>query len=104
MITRKQYLENPKLHHQYYLEIAKKAGIKPYDSIVERSRLALKNGDEHLNTIPLNVWDSWATSIMGFNGNMLRKIFKEKKDTMTLSGMVCMLKVVVKHTVETLKT
>ena len=54
---REQYMNNEISHHDFYLSIAKAAGIKHNADFVLECKKALDRGDEHLNTIPLAVWD-----------------------------------------------
>ena len=62
MITRKEYLKNSNLHHQYYLEIAKEIGISVPKDMLEKCKKALEKGDESLNSIPLKEWDMWVNN------------------------------------------
>lgn len=77
---REKYLEDEITHSEYYLWLAKQYGIGyqhiPYQFTNERVKTALKDGDSHLNTLELAIWDK-AISIP--NG-------------LSLSDCVCMLK------------
>lgn len=63
-MTRQDYMEGKVTHTEFYLSVAKSAGISLKDSpILPRVKAALANGDAHLNTIPLQTWDlmaAWA--------------------------------------------
>lgn len=60
MITHAEYMANAsRLHHAYYLEIAREAGISYAQSAkLARIEQALTDGDQWLNSIPLAQWDA----------------------------------------------
>lgn len=60
--TRADYLAKHCTHDEFYLAVAKTAGIvfQPDWPFTVRVRKALADGDEHLNTIPLREWDERA--------------------------------------------
>lgn len=92
MITRREYMsDSEKLHHRYYLEMGREAGIS-YAKSQELPRIkeAIKNGDKHLNTIPLKEWDNrgnWTQASV--NTAMLKR-----GDSWSLAGSVCVHKAV----------
>jgi hypothetical protein len=91
MVTRKQYLSNPEgLHQAYYLEIAREARVKPSAERVERVRQA-----GGVDRIPLREWETWAAAVIAYNGPALARIFRERGDSLTMAGVVCMLKAAV---------
>jgi hypothetical protein len=96
MIMRSDYMNNPTLHHAYYLEIAQAAGLTarslPADVATIREKLKT---DEHLNNIPLGRWDSQALNNMSAIG----RASKERGDvnSHTLCNGVCALKALAKH-------
>ena len=59
MITHAEYMaDSANLHHSYHLEIARECGIQYKNSeMLPKIIGALNAGDEHLNTIPLSLWD-----------------------------------------------
>lgn len=96
MISRQQYMADQTLHHAFYLEIAKDAGISYSASapIVIRAKEALAKGDEHLNTIPLSDWDRLSPPVIPYYWS---KAFKNRGDFATLAGLVCMHKAAVRE-------
>ena len=89
MITRKEYLQNPGLHQAYYLEIAREAWVKPSAERVERVRQA-----GGVDRIPLHEWETWAAAVIAYNGPALARIFRRRGDSLSMAGVVCMLKAV----------
>jgi hypothetical protein len=80
-MTRQDYLDGKITFAEYYREIARIAGISwKNHHMLDRVRIALSNGDQHLNTIPLSSWDilgAWsrpaiarALKIMGDTGGV----------------------------------
>ena len=90
MITRKEYLQNPGLHQAYYLEIAREAWVKPSAERVERVRQA-----GGVDRIPLREWEIWAASVIAYDGPTLARIFRKRGDSLTMTGVVYMLKAAV---------
>jgi hypothetical protein len=91
MITRKDYLNGPATHEDYYNDLIDAAGgptaflhMIPRDLAVIRK--ALDNGDEHLNTIPLGHWS------MPFMPTELAKAMRDRGDYPTRAGATCVLK------------
>ena len=95
MITRKEYMQNSKkLFHAYYLEIAKEAGIDYSESdLLPRVKEALKAGDEHLNTIPLSIWDANGM----YTQRTINTAMKKRGDFWSLAGSVCVHKTAAKE-------
>lgn len=89
MKTRQEYLDGKISHEEYYREIASEAGISFKNSaMLPKIQEALKNGDKHLNTIPLQVWDNLTFG----NKARLRSIFEAHDDFYSLAGHVCVIK------------
>jgi hypothetical protein len=96
MFTRADYLnalheDQGKAFHRYYGEIVNTVGgprafACPFTD--EQVREALAAGDEHLNTLPLKRWDSFA----GILPPGTSRALKERGDYLTLSVAVCLLK------------
>jgi len=98
MITRKQYLDGNATHDEYYGEIAALVAPPIRAGIIDRVRVALDEGDKHLNTIPLALWDSMA---FGINPSRVREVLKERGDGYSMSSGVCILKAAAKAAVNT---
>jgi hypothetical protein len=61
-MTRKDYMNGKVTHEEYYASVAKMAGVSFVGSdpaFLRKVRRALDRGDEHLNSIPLRVWDMY---------------------------------------------
>lgn len=99
MLTRKDYMANSsELHHAYYSEIAVALGIKITDAaLIERCKQALADGDEHLNSIPLQRWDNMAVS---FRPD--RKVLEARGEGWSLATGVCVFKAAAKVAVAAL--
>jgi hypothetical protein len=96
LLTRDAYMKDSRnLHQTYYLQIARMAGLRANNLPVsiERIREALKT-DQHLNNIPLRLWDLKASHVAGAVMRAERKC----GDTAPapLDG-VCALKALAKH-------
>ena len=67
--------------------VAKTAGIRfgANHPLVMRVRAALANGDEHLNTITLSVWDRMGETMAWY-------AFRSHGDHDSMAGRVCVLK------------
>jgi hypothetical protein len=93
MMTREEYMAHPtseKNHRAYYGEIAKAAGVQVPADIVERTRQLLKDGDRHLNRIPLGLWDRMALQSPQ-RADITREL-KARGDFWSLGGGVCVMK------------
>jgi hypothetical protein len=89
MHTRKEYMEHRCTFAEYYGEIVKEAGISYAESaLLPRIKAALRNGDEHLNTIPHRLWDIRAAQTR----HILTPIFKARGDGYSMAGGVCVHK------------
>lgn len=97
--TRKDYMENRVTFEEYYGAIVKEAGISyANSSLLPRVKAALEAGDEHLNTISLQVWDQQAIGTQ----NIVARVMKEHGDTYSLAGGVCVHKTAAKLAAEEL--
>lgn len=98
VITRAEYMaDSERLHHAYYLETAQLAGMTARSLPVPltRIKLALADGDKHLNSIPLHMWDNCA---LGWRYEVAQvNIHKEGYCASSLSDCVCALKALAKH-------
>ncbi len=84
MKTRKQYMNGEISHHEYYAQFVNDTIKQNVLDHVALDRL-MKSTDEHLNDIPLRVWDS----IPMFD---VSEKLKEAGDYLTLAGSVCIAK------------
>lgn len=97
MLTRKQYLDGEATFEGYYGEILEECGIAGSAVDLERVKAALASGDEHLNSIPLRVWDAWGTSLLAYQGSRLRQAFQRRGDIVSAAGLVCLTKLSAKR-------
>jgi hypothetical protein len=89
MPTRKQYLDGECTLKDYYLDIADAAGLRATDkALLARCVAALKDGDEHLNSVPLPIWDSASCPAS------VAKAMRERGDYATKAGLTCLRKAV----------
>lgn len=79
-------------HQEYYSSVALAARIMINRELAERTQKALAAGDEHLNTIPLAMWDHMARALQ----SILHKALQEHGDSYSLAGGVCTLKIAAK--------
>lgn len=88
-MTRADYIAHRVSHADYYTSIAQAAGISyaDSDSLVQRAQDALAQGDEHLNTLPLQFFEFPVSSAA----------FKEHGDYPTIAGYVCVRKQALKN-------
>jgi hypothetical protein len=87
--TRNQYMNREISHAEFYRSVYQAAGISMARSpLLPKVREALANGDEHLNSIPLQMWDSMATNAQAAIARALR----EHGDFYSLGDGVCTLK------------
>lgn len=101
MITRAEYMaDGAKLHQSYFLELAQHAGLTAHNLpvSVEKIREALKT-DEHMNNIPLQLWDSRVTAHVR-SAIAQVNITKEGHCASSLSDGVCALKALARHLAE----
>ena len=99
MITHKEYMADSKrLHHAYYLEIARAAGVQIPGSMMERVK---GSTDEHYNDIPLDQWDRIA-GVM--NGKLIAShwamAMKARGSFASLATGVCAAKALARHITE----
>lgn len=87
--TREKYMSQEITHAQFFGHIAKMCGLGPFDEkFINRVKIALKNGDIHLNSIPLVEWD---TKTFHFS-QRTKAIISAFDNGYSLAGGVCMLK------------
>ena len=80
-------------HADYYQSVGKLAGINMVSwPRLEQAKKALENGDEHLNSIDLSLWDALAYS----QQFITRPALKQHEDGWSLAGGVCIAKAMVK--------
>ena len=91
MTKRKDYMDGKITHDDYYRALAKESKVSYADAepaFLERVRKALADGDEHLNSIPLSIWDARAASLMP----SVMAAFKAAGDHYSMAGGVCLIK------------
>lgn len=93
MFTRNDYMENRCTHRQYYGQFVNEGTKQLVLTRIGKARL-LESKDEHMNDIPLGMWDRLVPRAPG-SGK-----FKEAGDYYTLSGGVCMLKEAARQIIE----
>ena len=98
-------------HREKYEALAHVVGIEDLKKIIffhgttpDRINKALAGGDEHLNTIPLRVWDQMALSTGEADSDApkgppirFEYPWTKLKEPQSLAMRVCMLKYVAKH-------
>jgi len=100
MVTRKDYMDGKATFAEYYRDV--NAGLSPPhrmrdEAFLQRVEAALADGDEHLNTIPLAVWDGMAQGLE----TTYRPRFKARGDQWSMAGMVCAMKQAARDAVQT---
>lgn len=96
--SRADYMNGTVDFATYYRAVAKTAGISyahAEPAFLARVKAALANGDEHLNTLPLSLWDKRGEGLIGIG-----KAFKAHGDNDSLAGRVCILKQAAKDAVQ----
>lgn len=94
---RKDYMDGHISFEDFYRSVYKIAGINlAGNRILDRVRTALSAGDEHLNSIPLPVWDALAHGAR----LALATSFKKHGDFFSLAGGVCAMKQAARDAVE----
>ena len=94
-MKRTNYMEGTISHQEYYSTLARAAGIGNFqDAFIRRVRKALADGDEHLNTIPLQQWD--AMCFMDYQNASLKAELSKRGDTLSLAVGVCVRKAAAK--------
>jgi hypothetical protein len=86
--TRQEFLEHKCSFQEYYGSIVQEVGIRIGDSLMEKVRNALSAGDDHLNSIPLEIWDSLTAGSSPF----VVSAMKRRGDIWSKAGAVCVLK------------
>ena len=95
-MTRKDYMDGKVTHEQFYSSVAAEAGLDMSKaSITAKAKIALSNGDTHLNTIPLRVWDDLGANPV--TRSNISRALEGHGDYCTLAGLVCTLKQAVKN-------
>lgn len=93
---RQKYLNGDLTHEEYYRMIYKETGISmDHWERLNECRKALANGDEHLNNIPISVWDG-----LSLGSLHLPAVFERHGDCFSISGGVCAFKQAVKDALE----
>ena len=90
-MTRQDYISGKVTHQEYYSAIAKDAGVSFWNAgheFLRCVRAALDNGDENLNSIPLDVWDRYAVAARSSTA----RAFERHGDCWSLAGGVCLAK------------
>jgi hypothetical protein len=95
MLKRKDYMEQRCTHSEYYGEIAQRLydeGLLHLPSSCSGEKVvdALEQGDIHLNTIPLSIWDGAAIPFL--RRAATHNVFLERGDWVSLGNFVCALK------------
>lgn len=84
--TRQDYMNKLVSHADYYRAIYREAHISYVNSdMLPRIKAALADGDEHLNTIPLWIWDGMSIC----TARILRPVFKAHGDFYSIAGGIC---------------
>lgn len=101
MMTREMYMNAPKdeawaAHRRFYGQIVKAAGVKVSVEMMVRSRKALSDGDEHLNSISLAEWYNAATLYRG----AISRALKAHGDFYSEAGGVCVMKEAARRQIE----
>ncbi len=103
MITRKQYMEDSKLHHKYYSQFITELtkGFILNSLSIKDIKHALENGDEHLNKIKIPY------NNMGIGGNwwwddapINRTLLKKLGGSYSYSSITCIAKACAKELVK----
>jgi hypothetical protein len=89
-MNRQDYMTGKVTFAEYYREIARIAGISwKHHRMLKRVKTALAQGDEHLNSIPLHLWD-----VLGASSRpMIARALRQMGD----SGGVSMAEIVCVH-------
>lgn len=86
--TRQDYMGGKVTFEQFYESVAAMAGIAISEELVARVKATLANGDEHLNTIWLPMWDRLADE----NRTAITRALKAHGDFYSMAGGVCTMK------------
>jgi hypothetical protein len=112
MKTRKDYMDNKISHDEYYSQFVNDGVKQAVLNHIGKDRL-LKSKDEHLNDIPIKLWDE----LTGFSfrgGEMVAKPhtiepikaskLKEAGDGISPAGLVCIYKQAGYHLIKEFKS
>lgn len=89
MITRKDYIAGRATFTEFYRAVNATAGLVCRDkALLFKARAALDAGDEHLNSIPLRIWDMHAACAH----LAVARALKVHGDSYSLAGGVCSMK------------
>lgn len=93
--TREEYLNGACTHREYYSQYVtgEQRTIVKYAIGIDRLKASK---DEHLNDIPLTLWDRIAERGIGVLGVPMKK----NGDYLTLAGQVCILKEAARQLIE----
>lgn len=87
--SRQDYMNKTITHEDYYRSVNKMACLAIRDKdFIARVRTALVQGDKHLNSIPLFIWDEMTAPHIPSIASALRK----HGDSYSPAGAVCCLK------------
>ena len=76
-------------HAEFYGYVANESGIGEFpEAFLSRVRIALKSGDDHLNTIKLGEWDTLADRAKF----RITHVLKSCGDFYSMAGGVCVMK------------
>jgi len=92
MITRKEYMDNKATHRQYFSQFV----TDEIKGVVKRTlhlKRLLHSKDEHLNDIPLVLWDKMYLPPLNIS-------MESVGDYLTMAGKVCILKEAAKQIIE----
>jgi len=92
MKTRQEYLEGKVSHREYHAQFVNETIKQNVLNHIGLDKL-MKSKDEHLNDIPLAIWDA----IPVYN---VSPLMKEAGDYLTLAGKVCICKEAAKQIIE----
>lgn len=97
-ITRENYMAGKVTHQEFHSAVAHAAGIDfSTADILPRVRAAIAKGDEHLNSIPLRVWDMLALSAKP----AITRALKAHGDFWSDAGGVCVVKQAAREAAQT---
>lgn len=96
-LTRQDYLQGNCSHQDYYMDIAREVGIAVTSAQDASEFLELHKKDALLNQKPLDWWDSWASSLMLYNGKRVRSAFLCRGDSVSKASLVALVKTVAVH-------
>lgn len=90
MKIRSDYMNGKCTHAEYYSDIVDAIGGPSKVDLpfsIARIKAALAAGDEHLNTLPLSMWDGRVSGLHGASAAL-----KKRGDFLSLGTGVCILK------------